>query len=102
MLEMCIGSAKEPLLSIGARALPTDIAWMVQGKEIIAFERHLSLLKKGGNHCHINVVPIPATAAPKCKQVRPPLPPSWLCCCITSVYRLFTPCDLGIQSEFYD
>ncbi|KAL0053002.1 hypothetical protein WJX82_011315 [Trebouxia sp. C0006] len=39
-----------------------------QSKEVIAFERHLSLVKKGGNHCHINVVSIPASAAPKAKQ----------------------------------
>ncbi|KAL0037433.1 hypothetical protein WJX79_008053 [Trebouxia sp. C0005] len=39
-----------------------------QGKEVIAFERHLSLVKKGGNHCHVNVVFIPASAAPKAKQ----------------------------------
>ena len=53
------------------------MAWVVQGKEIVAFERHLSLLKKGGNHCHVNVVPIPASAAPKCKQVRPSLQATW-------------------------
>lgn len=63
MTEVCIGDAKAQL--------PTQVVWVVQGKEIIAFERHLSLLKKGGNHCHINVVPIPASAAPKCKQVCP-------------------------------
>ncbi|KAL3157811.1 hypothetical protein ABBQ32_012233 [Trebouxia sp. C0010 RCD-2024] len=39
-----------------------------QGKEVVAFERHLSLVKKGGNHCHVNVVPIPSSAGPKCKQ----------------------------------
>ena len=44
------------------------LQWL-QGKEIIAFERHLSLVKKGGNHCHINVVPIQASAAPKAQQV---------------------------------
>ncbi len=43
----------------------------MQGKEVIAFERHLSLVKKGGNHCHINIVSIPASAAPKAKQVPP-------------------------------
>jgi len=41
----------------------------MKGKEVIAFERHLSLVKRGGNHCHINVVSIPAAAAPKANQV---------------------------------
>ncbi|PNW80996.1 hypothetical protein CHLRE_07g338700v5 [Chlamydomonas reinhardtii] len=26
------------------------------GRELVAFERHLSLRNKGGNHCHINVL----------------------------------------------
>lgn len=51
----------------------------MQGKEVIAFERHLSLVKKGGNHCHVNVVPIPSSAGPKCKQVSPLMHVA--CCC---------------------
>ena len=43
----------------------------MQGREVVAFERHLSLVKKGGNHCHINVTSIPAAAAPKVNQVSP-------------------------------
>ena len=70
MPEVCIGEAK-PVSA-------TQVAWVLQGKELIAFERHLSLVKKGGNHCHINVVPIPASAAPKCKQVGASLHATWL------------------------
>jgi Protein similar to CwfJ C-terminus 1 len=34
-----------------------------QGKEAVAFERFMAFRKSGGNHCHINVVPVPASAA---------------------------------------
>lgn len=66
---------------------------LVQGKEVVAFERHLSLLKKGGNHCHINVVPIPASAASKCKQVRPPLHAAWLVVAFGSSSDHHVSCD---------
>ncbi|GLC41621.1 hypothetical protein PLESTB_000695700 [Pleodorina starrii] len=33
------------------------------GRELVAFERHLSLRSKGGNHCHINVIGVPPAAA---------------------------------------
>ena len=36
---------------------------MLQGKEAVAFERFMAFRKSGGNHCHINVVPVPASAA---------------------------------------
>ena len=44
-------------------------ALTMQGRVIVAFERHLSLVKKGGNHCHINIVSIPVAAASKTQQV---------------------------------
>ncbi|KXZ54774.1 hypothetical protein GPECTOR_4g844 [Gonium pectorale] len=34
------------------------------GRELVAFERHLSLRNKGGNHCHVNVLAVtPAAGA---------------------------------------
>ncbi len=32
------------------------------GRELVAFERHLALRNKGGNHCHINVVGVTPAA----------------------------------------
>ncbi|KAG2490789.1 hypothetical protein HYH03_010711 [Edaphochlamys debaryana] len=32
------------------------------GRELVGFERHLSLRNKGGNHCHINVIGVPPAA----------------------------------------
>ncbi len=69
-LRHIIASEGHHLESIVERLVTLVVGW-VQGKEVIAFERHLSLVKKGGNHCHINVVSIPASAAPKAKQVPP-------------------------------
>ena len=28
-------------------------------RELVVFERHLALRSKGGNHCHMNCVPVP-------------------------------------------
>ena len=42
----------------------------MQGQELVAFERFMTFRKTGGNHCHINVLPIPAAAAPSARQVR--------------------------------
>lgn len=36
---------------------------MLQGQQAVAFERFMAFRKSGGNHCHINVVPVPASAA---------------------------------------
>ena len=36
---------------------------MLQGKQAVAFERFMAFRRSGGNHCHINVVPVPASAA---------------------------------------
>ncbi len=41
----------------------------LQGKELLAFERYLVLRKAGGNHAHVNVLPIPAAAAKQAQQV---------------------------------
>lgn len=46
----------------------------VQGLELVAFERFMTFRKTGGNHCHINVLPIPAAAAASARQVRRPDP----------------------------
>lgn len=40
-----------------------------QGKVLVAFERYMSFKKTGGNHCHVNVVPIPAKTASVAKRV---------------------------------
>jgi len=34
-----------------------------QGYELVGFERHMQLRRMGGNHCHLNMVPISARAA---------------------------------------
>eukprot|EP00891_Asterochloris_glomerata_P004628 jgi/Astpho2/4628/e_gw1.00067.405.1_t len=39
-----------------------------QGQELVAFERFLNLRKAGGNHAHVNVLPIPAAAAKQAAQ----------------------------------
>jgi hypothetical protein len=39
------------------------------GMELVGFERHLALKKSGGNHCHINVIPVPMAAGKRAKQV---------------------------------
>ena len=36
----------------------------------MAFERYMALRKSGGNHCHVNVLPIPAAAAAGARKVR--------------------------------
>jgi len=41
-----------------------------QGQELVAFERYMALRKSGGNHCHVNVLPIPAAAAAGARKVR--------------------------------
>jgi hypothetical protein len=38
-------------------------SFSLQGKQAVAFERFMAFRKSGGNHCHINVVPVPASAA---------------------------------------
>ncbi|KAF5835451.1 CwfJ C-terminus 1-domain-containing protein-like protein [Dunaliella salina] len=39
-----------------------------QGLELVGFERHLALKKAGGNHCHVNVIAVPSSAAKRAKQ----------------------------------
>ena len=34
-----------------------------QGRDIVAFERYMTFRKSGGNHCQINVLPVPRAAA---------------------------------------
>lgn len=41
----------------------------VQGKALVAFERHLALRSKGGNHCHINTMPVSKAAAASARDV---------------------------------
>lgn len=36
---------------------------MLQGCETVGFERYMRLRRMGGNHCHINLVPISRKAA---------------------------------------
>ena len=45
-----------------------------QGQELVAFERYMTLRKSGGNHCHVNALPIPAAAAAGARKVNT-LPP---------------------------
>ena len=42
---------------------------VLQGQELVAFERFMSFRKSGGNHCHVNVVPCPASAASTARAV---------------------------------
>lgn len=43
-------------------------AFAAQGREVVAFERHVTLKRIGGNHCHINVVGVPRAAAGKARE----------------------------------
>ncbi len=36
--------------------------WM-QGSEMVVFERFMNFRKTGGNHCQLNVIPVPASAS---------------------------------------
>ena len=38
-------------------------------RELVAFERHLALRSKGGNHMHLNCVPVPADRARKARKI---------------------------------
>ena len=38
-------------------------------RECVFFERHLELRKKGGNHCHMNCVPVPLDKAAKARKI---------------------------------
>lgn len=40
----------------------------VQGKELLAFERYLTMRGRGGNHMQLNAVAIPASAAKTSKE----------------------------------
>ena len=42
---------------------PDAVHGVLQGQQAVAFERFMAFRKSGGNHCHINVVPVPASAA---------------------------------------
>jgi hypothetical protein len=62
----------------GGAPVPTDAATPLdvtkdgeQGapRELVAFERHLALRSKGGNHMHVNCVPVPADRAKKAKKI---------------------------------
>ena len=69
----------------------------MQGQELVAFERFLNLRKAGGNHAHVNVLPIPAAAARQAPQVCPVQPPAPGCCTVLSygcmvAYRAWLRC----------
>ena len=55
-------SAAEELWRYSA-ALRRCFAAELGGSRLVCFERHLALRGKGGNHAHINCVPLPAAAA---------------------------------------
>ena len=38
-------------------------------REMVVFERHLALRSKGGNHCHMNCVPVPRARAGKARKI---------------------------------
>ena len=40
----------------------------MQGREMVIFERFMNFRKSGGNHCQLNVIPIPAKAAAGAKS----------------------------------
>ena len=44
-------------------ALRRCYATSLQGSQLLTFERHLALRNKGGNHAHVNCVPLPSAAA---------------------------------------
>jgi diadenosine tetraphosphate (Ap4A) HIT family hydrolase len=48
-------------------ALRRCFAAALGGAQLVCFERHLALRGKGGNHAHINCVPLPAAAASNAK-----------------------------------
>ena len=54
------GGAPEPLGEDGKAATPRDL---------VVFERHLALRSKGGNHCHMNCVPVPRARASKARKI---------------------------------
>ena len=35
----------------------------MQGNEMVVFERFMNFRKSGGNHCQLNVIPVPAHAS---------------------------------------
>ena len=50
-------------------ALARCFAERLAGSKLVCFERFLSLRGKGGNHCHINCLPVPADEAASVRQV---------------------------------
>lgn len=38
-------------------------------RDLVVFERHLALRSKGGNHCHMNCVPVPRARASKARKI---------------------------------
>ena len=38
-------------------------------RDLVVFERHLALRSKGGNHCHMNCVPVPRARAGKARKI---------------------------------
>ena len=50
-------------------ALARCFAERLAGSKLVCFERFLSLRGKGGNHCHINCLPVPADEADSVRQV---------------------------------
>lgn len=38
-------------------------------RDLVVFERHLALRSKGGNHCHMNCVPIPKSVSKKARKI---------------------------------
>lgn len=43
--------------------------FLLQGQQAVAFERFMAFRKSGGNHCHINVVPVPVSAAKTARAI---------------------------------
>ena len=51
----------------GSPALGEDGA--PEPRDMVVFERHLALRSKGGNHCHMNCVPVPRARAAKARKI---------------------------------
>ena len=60
-----IQSIRKCLAAGGGGAPPEDGA----PRDLVVFERHLALRSKGGNHCHMNCVPVPRERAKKARKI---------------------------------
>lgn len=43
--------------------------YAAEGKEAVSFERFMAFRKSGGNHCHVNVIPVPSATAVDARKV---------------------------------